>query len=85
MTTDELSCKEVVGLVTDYLEAALLPATRAQFEKHIADCPDCSAYFQQLQQTIGMLRALAEEPDFPESRQKLTHIFQAWKNAQQTP
>lgn len=77
---DELSCKEVVGLVTEYLEAALLPAAQARFEEHVADCPGCQAYIQQIQQTIAMLRKLAEDPLFPETRQQLRHLFQTWKN-----
>ncbi len=81
--SDELNCQEVVGLITEYLEAALLPATQARFEEHLADCPDCLTYLQQIQQTIDLLRTLAEEPMFPETRQALLHIFQTWKNAQQ--
>jgi anti-sigma factor RsiW len=81
MTSEELSCQEVVGLVTDYLEAALLPATLAQFEEHLADCPGCQTYLQQIQQTIDMLRRLAADPLFPETRQQLLELFQAWKNA----
>jgi predicted anti-sigma-YlaC factor YlaD len=83
MLSDKLSCKETVGLVTEYLEAALLPATRALFEQHLADCPGCQTYLEQIQQTISMLRQLADEPMFPETRQQLLQIFQTWKNAQQ--
>jgi len=79
MTSDELSCQEVVGLVTEYLEAALLPSTQALFEEHVADCPGCQTYLEQIQQTINLLRKLADEPMFPETRQQLLHIFQTWK------
>ena len=37
----ELNCQEVVELVTDYLEQALLPETQEQFEEHIEKCPGC--------------------------------------------
>jgi len=76
---DQLSCKEVVGLVTDYLESALLPQTEAELEQHLADCPDCTAYLEQIQQTISMLRRLAEDPMFPEQREELLLIFERWK------
>jgi predicted anti-sigma-YlaC factor YlaD len=81
MALDKLSCKEVVGLVTDYLEAALLPPTLAQFEEHLGDCPGCRTYLQQIRQTIAMLHQLAEGPMFPENREALLQIFQTWKNA----
>ncbi len=35
----ELNCQEVVELVTDYLEQALVPETQAQFEEHIEELP----------------------------------------------
>lgn len=81
-TTQELRCKEVVGLVTDYLEAVLLPATQTQLEAHLDDCPDCRTYLQQIRQTIAMLHQLAEQPLFPETREALLQVFQTWK---QTP
>ena len=37
---DELTCQELVELVTDYLEDALSPAERVRFEEHLIVCPD---------------------------------------------
>lgn len=76
---DELNCQEVVELVTDYLEQALLPEIKAQFENHIAVCPGCDTYLDQVQQTITMLRKLAEQSIFPETKQELLEIFHNWK------
>jgi predicted anti-sigma-YlaC factor YlaD len=75
----ELNCQEVVELVTDYLEQALVPELRALFEAHIAECPGCTTYIEQVQHTIMMLRKLAEEPVFPETKQDLLEIFRNWK------
>jgi predicted anti-sigma-YlaC factor YlaD len=76
----KLSCKEVVELVTAYLEHALLAETRAHMEAHLADCPGCRTYLLQIQQTIVMLRALSQEPVFPETKEGLLHLFEQWKN-----
>ncbi len=76
---DELNCQEVVELVTDYLEQALLPEMKAQFEKHIAVCPGCDTYLDQVQQTITMLRKLAEQSIFPETKQELLEMFRNLK------
>jgi predicted anti-sigma-YlaC factor YlaD len=79
LNQDELNCQEVVELVTDYLEQALLPEMQAQFEKHVADCPGCDTYIEQLQQTIMMLRKLSAQSMFPETKQELLEIFRKWK------
>jgi predicted anti-sigma-YlaC factor YlaD len=75
----ELNCQEVVELVTDYLEQALLPETQAQFEQHIEECPGCNTYLEQVQKTIMMLRKLTEQQAFPETKQELLEKFRYWK------
>lgn len=76
-----LSCKEVVELVTAYLEHALLAETQAELEAHLAGCPGCTTYLLQIQQTIAMLRALSKEPVFPETREGLLGLFEQWKKS----
>jgi predicted anti-sigma-YlaC factor YlaD len=76
---NQLNCQEVVELVTDYLEQALLPEMQAQFEEHIAECPGCDTYLEQIQQTIMMLRKLTEQQMFPKTKQELVEIFRNWK------
>ena len=76
---NQLNCQEVVELVTDYLEQALLPEMRAQFEEHIEECPGCDTYLEQVQQTIMLLRKLTEQQLFPETKQELLEKFRNWK------
>ncbi len=76
---NELNCQEVVELVTDYLEQALLPEKQAQFEEHIEECPGCDTYLEQVQQTILMLRKLSVQQTFPETKQDLLELFRNWK------
>jgi predicted anti-sigma-YlaC factor YlaD len=79
-TPNGISCQEVVELITDYLEGALLPEKRAQLEAHLADCDGCTNYIEQVRLTIGMLRSLAQEPVFPETKDELLQVFRQWKN-----
>ncbi len=78
-SNDELTCKEVVKLVTAYLEHALLPEMRKRFDEHLAECPSCETYLEQMQFTIGMLHQLAAEPVFPATKQELLQTFRNWK------
>ena len=80
-TTQGLACKEVVELITDYLEGALLPEKRAQLEEHVAGCPGCRNYIEQVRLTIVMLHNLAQEPVFPETKEDLLKVFRQWKKS----
>jgi predicted anti-sigma-YlaC factor YlaD len=74
----ELTCREVVGLVTDYLEDALLPEMHMAVTEHMVGCSNCSAYYAQMQRTIVMLRQLAQEPAFPATKEALLQKFREW-------
>jgi anti-sigma factor RsiW len=50
-----ITCAEVVELVTEYLEGELDPSTRAELEAHLALCPGCDIYLQQMRDTITRL------------------------------
>jgi anti-sigma factor RsiW len=53
----ELACREVVELVTAYLEDALAPDDRERFEEHLVFCDGCSNYLEQMRATIRVSRA----------------------------
>lgn len=48
----QLSCREVVEQVTDYLEGSLSGRERRRFEKHLARCATCPEYVEQLRVVI---------------------------------
>jgi anti-sigma factor RsiW len=75
----DLTCQELVELVTDYLEGALPPAERARFDAHIAGCVGCRRYLEQMRQTIATLPRLTEETIQPEAREALLQTFRKWR------
>jgi anti-sigma factor RsiW len=79
-THDDLACAEAVELVTAYLEGALDPAARARIDEHLADCPGCTIYLEQMRQTIATTGRLAES-DVPEPfRERLRDAFRGWQS-----
>lgn len=42
-------------LVTDLMEDALDPVTRADVVAHLAECPDCRRYLEQMRETVRLL------------------------------
>jgi anti-sigma factor RsiW len=77
----ELTCKELVELVTEYLENELTPVDRARFEAHVAICPGCQTYLEQMQTTIHSLGYLPEESLTAEGRDQLLAAFRQWKGS----
>lgn len=75
---DEMACRELVELVTDYLEGRLSPRDRARFEAHIAECEYCEAYLEQMRQTIRVLGRLPEESLSAEASDALLAAFRDW-------
>src|SRR4051794_14920776 len=56
-----LTCRELVELVTDYLDAALPQERQAEVVAHLRHCEDCLRYLAQLQATRQVL-ATASSP-----------------------
>lgn len=79
MTPPELTCQELVELVTDYLEEALPADERAVFEKHLAECDGCFAHLEQMRTTIRCAGELKPENVPPEAEEALRHAFRAWR------
>lgn len=82
---DELTCQELVELVTDYLEGALPAEQRARFDAHLADCDICDTYLDQMRLTIRLTGSLAEERLDAACRAELMARFRHWKRGERTP
>jgi anti-sigma factor RsiW len=79
--SSELTCQELVELVTDYLEDALPPADRLRFEDHLGSCPGCATYLDQMRITIQAAGHISEESLDPVVRDQLLDLFRNWKIA----
>jgi anti-sigma factor RsiW len=76
---EELSCREVVEILGDYLDGAMTPEDRARLEQHLADCDGCTAYLEQLRITIRLSGRLSEEAVSPEAMAPLLEAVRAWR------
>lgn len=81
MSVDELTCKELVEVVTDYLEDRLPPAERVRFEEHVAFCSWCRTYLDQMRETVRLTGTLREDNLSPEARDGLLRAFRDWKES----
>lgn len=76
---DEMTCHELVEVITDYLEGTLPAGDRARFEEHLGDCPYCANYLEQMRLTIETLGQLREESLSPQAREGLIEAFRGWR------
>lgn len=76
---NDLECRELVELVTDYVEGALSSGERTRFEQHLVLCPDCTNYVDQMRATIVAVGALSEETIDPGAREELLRAFRHWR------
>jgi anti-sigma factor RsiW len=74
-----MSCRELVELVTDYLEDQMPPEQRRTFEEHLAICPGCVNYVEQMRKTVATVGVLREDSIPPEARESLLSAFRDWK------
>ena len=75
----EIVCQQAVELVTDYLEGALSPRDRARFEAHLAGCPHCTEYLEQIRATIAALGRIEPEDLDPQARDELVALYRSWR------
>jgi anti-sigma factor RsiW len=74
-----ISCRELVELVTDYLEGVLPSELHERFERHIAHCSGCQTYLQQMHATIRATGTLSVDSLSPEAERALLDAFRGWR------
>lgn len=77
----ELSCRELVELITDYLEEALDPLERQRFEEHLRACPHCRVYLEQMRLSIRFVGSLRERSLPADVKEELMRVFREWKRS----
>ena len=74
-----MSCKELVEIITEYIEGTLPPQERQRFEEHLANCPGCQTYLEEMRQTIRAVGRLSEEAIPAEIKEPFLTALRNWK------
>ncbi len=78
----DIACRDLVEMVTDYLEGALDPATASAVEAHLQLCAGCDDYLTQMRSTI---RLLGRVPLDTLSTQAKTELIAAFRDFTASP
>jgi hypothetical protein len=75
----QLTCKDVVELISDYLGRRLQPDESGPLEQHLLLCEPCTAYLEQMRSIVELAgtldRAVPPSPD----RSLALDVFRRWK------
>jgi anti-sigma factor RsiW len=81
-TLREMACQELVEVITDYLEGTLPQLDRTRFETHLASCPSCQEYVEQMRALVRLSGKLTAKSLEPETVDSLLIAFRRWKDSQ---
>lgn len=73
------ACREVVELVSEYLEGALSAEQMTLFELHLNLCDGCSSFVEQVRTTAAIAGRFSEDQIPDEMKSKLLGAFRDWK------
>jgi len=73
--TNDLACKELVEIITDYLEGTLSERDRARFDAHLMSCAPCREYVAEMHTTLRLTGRLTVESISPATRDQLLQAF----------
>ena len=83
-SSHDITCREVVSLVTSYLDGILTRVDSERFERHLSECPHCREHLKQIEATIIVAGEVRPEELDPRARQELMDLFRKWRDETQT-
>jgi anti-sigma factor RsiW len=74
-----MACRELAAVITDYLDGVLPVEDRRRFDAHLAECPYCVNYLEQMRETIEATGALTAREIAPDLRARVLEAFAGWR------
>ncbi len=62
---DMVTCRQVIDLLSDYINDEISPEDKRLLEKHFEGCKNCEAFLKTLRQSINLVKDIKYE-DIPE-------------------
>lgn len=76
---EDITCREVLELLTDYLDGALAPAVEMAVSTHLDGCDGCRRYLEQFNASIEATADLREDTVPADVRETLVAAFRTWR------
>ncbi len=62
-----ITCQELITFLLEYVAGELPPEREAEFERHLAVCPQCVQYLKNYKAAIAMAKQAESAPQIPVS------------------
>jgi predicted anti-sigma-YlaC factor YlaD len=79
MSARALTCREVIELLSDYVEGALSTDDQRRVDEHLALCDGCTTYLEQIRETIRLSGMVSEEQVPEPEKTALLDAFRDWR------
>lgn len=76
----EMACKELIDVLSEYLDGSLPPDDRRRLEVHLDECPYCVNYVMQMKETIDAMGGVSLESLVPEKQGEVLEAFRGWQD-----
>ena len=74
----QIVCRELLELITDYLDDALPGDVHAAMTAHLEACDGCARVLEEFRTTIALTGTLTEDHVTPAQRDLLLTAFRGW-------
>ncbi len=81
LASHPLVCREAIELMSDYLDGSLARRDRRRLERHLADCPDCTRYLEQMRLTITASGSVTTDDLSPDALDDFVELFRRFRDA----
>jgi anti-sigma factor RsiW len=75
----DMTCRQAVALVTDYLDGALTGEQAALFRAHLAECPHCTEHLAQIRVTVAATGHVRADDLDPLAWADLMELYRRWR------
>jgi predicted anti-sigma-YlaC factor YlaD len=79
MMPGNISCREVVEIVTDYLDGKLSPEDVQRVHEHLEICGPCAEYIEQMRTTARIAAVATAELELHPDRDALLAAFRGFR------
>lgn len=70
-----MTCREAIGALADYLEAALGPDVAEELERHLRECRPCQSYLNTYRRTRELTGRMGTREMPPEMKEHLRQFL----------